>query len=693
MEGSTLVVGGSGARSGPVTGNRQDLAVALLRIIAVVGLAAYAAHSLFGLGGHGLRGVLENYLFNGLFFIASALCLLRAAWSRRERAAWAALGVGLSCWALGEVLYSLDPAQLAGGFPAPSDFLWLAFYPAAFLTLGVLVRARVREFYASLWLDGLVGALALSALAARFILPPIIAATGGSLGNVVGDLVYPLGDLLLIGFVVAVLAATGWRPGRVLAWVAAGFALGALADVISLYLSATGSSGSGALDWLWPASAVVLGLAAWQPARTSATIVLAGRRLLAFPLGFALSALAVLALPRAPQLGGAAHVLALLTVVGVLVRLSLTFAENLTIVDRSREEALTDALTGLPNRRALLLDLDDVLQSASVSAPRALLMFDLNGFKAYNDNFGHPAGDALLARLGAKLAEAVAPCGVAYRLGGDEFCVLSHLDERSAEAVAHAATVALTESGPGFDLSTGCGFILLPRDARERSTALQLADERLYADKRSGQRADAPGQLRSVLMQVMAEREVGLAEHLDEVTVLARVIGRRMGLEGDELETLVRAAELHDVGKVAVPDAILRKQSPLDPGERAIVERHCEVGERILAAAPAMVPVGRLIRSSHENYDGSGYPDHRRGDEIPLGSRIIAVCDAFHAMTSERPHRRAIDAAEALTRLRAAAGSQFDPSVVDAICELAAEGLIATAAETSGVPSRSLEGV
>ena len=151
----------------------------VLRAVTVVGLSAYAAHSLIGLGGHGLDGFFEDWVFNGLLLASSALCLLRAAWSKLDRGAWSALGAGLGCWALGEVVFTLDPAQVStGSFPATSDFLWLVFYPAAFLTLGLLVRARVRQFYPSLWLDGAVGAVAVAALACQFILPPIIAGTG-----------------------------------------------------------------------------------------------------------------------------------------------------------------------------------------------------------------------------------------------------------------------------------------------------------------------------------------------------------------------------------------------------------------------------------------------------------------------------------------------------------------------------------
>jgi two-component system, cell cycle response regulator len=669
MEASALLVGSRALRPSRLVGDARSLFVRLLLALAALGLLAYAAHSLLGFGGPGSDSFFENWVFNGLLFISAALCLLRALFSPLERSAWTALGVGLGCWALGEVVFTLDPGQVTEGpFPSTSDFLWLVFYPAAFLTLGLLVRARVRQFYPSLWLDGVVGALAVAALASQFVLPKIIAVTGGSLSSVVGDLIYPLGDLLLISFVVGVLAITGWRPGRVLGTVAVGLALSALADSLSLYLSATGHSGPSVFDSLWPASAVVLGWAAWQGARPPSPIVLHGRRLLVFPLGFALVALTLLALGQARQLDGAAYVLAVLTIAGVILRMSLTFSENLALVDRSSHEALTDPLTGLGNRRRLLLELDDVLQAASARAPWAMLLLDLNGFKRYNDTFGHPMGDALLARLGSKLAQANAPEGQTYRLGGDEFCVLMPLTARSAEGVCEASVAALSERGQGFDISTACGCIMLPGEAHESSAALQLVDKRLYADKRSRDPSEVPDQLRDVLLQVMAEREPDLHSHLHEVAILARAVARQMGLSGEDLEIIVRAAELHDVGKVAVPDAILQKQAALEPAERTIVERHCEVGERILAAAPAMGPVARLVRASHESYDGEGYPDRRAGREIPIGARIIAVCDAFHAMMSDRPYSPGIDASEALAELRRESGRQFDPEVVEAFC-------------------------
>ena len=177
-----------------------------------------------------------------------------------------------------------------------------------------------------------------------------------------------------------------------------------------------------------------------------------------------------------------------------------------------------------------------------------------------------------------------------------------------------------------------------------------------------------------MLLHGSAEHEADLTEHLSEVACMARAVGRRMALQAEDLEVLVRAAELHDVGNLAVPDVILQKQGALDASERAIVERHCEAGERILAVAPAMEPVARLVRASHERFDGAGYPDRRAGEEIPLGARIIAVCDAFYAMTNDRPDRSGTGVVDAYSRLRKDAGGQFDPEVVDAFGTVLAAG-------------------
>jgi HD-GYP domain-containing protein (c-di-GMP phosphodiesterase class II) len=207
--------------------------------------------------------------------------------------------------------------------------------------------------------------------------------------------------------------------------------------------------------------------------------------------------------------------------------------------------------------------------------------------------------------------------------------------------------------------------VFLPNEANDASMAMQIADQRLYGNKGARRRTAVGQQTRDVLLQVLHERQPALHEHLHEVAELALAVGRRMSLLPEELDEMARAAELHDVGKMAIPDEILNKPGPLDHVELGFIRQHTIVGERMLAAAPALGAVARLVRASHENWDGSGYPDGISGEEIPLASRIIAVCDAFHAMTTERPYAKAVSSEEAVAELRRCAGSHFDPAVVD----------------------------
>jgi diguanylate cyclase (GGDEF)-like protein/PAS domain S-box-containing protein len=328
-------------------------------------------------------------------------------------------------------------------------------------------------------------------------------------------------------------------------------------------------------------------------------------------------------------------------------------------------QALHDPLTGLGNRRSLLADLQVRLDAATPERPLLLQLFDLDGFKTYNDTFGHPAGDALLTRMAHRLQTDLAERASAYRMGGDEFCVLSLPDCADHESIAGIASAALTEHGEGFQVTASYGSVTLPVEAATATEALREADRRMYARKSLGSRSSAGRQSADVLLRILSERSHDLGVHLDEVTGLAEAVAERLGLPDEELAPLLQAASLHDVGKAAIPDGILDKQGPLDDEEWEFMRRHTVIGERILSAAPALLPASKLVRSSHERFDGKGYPDALAGAAIPLGSRIIAVCDAYDAMVSDRPYRGSFGSAQALAELRRCAGAQFDPEVVD----------------------------
>jgi diguanylate cyclase (GGDEF)-like protein len=339
-------------------------------------------------------------------------------------------------------------------------------------------------------------------------------------------------------------------------------------------------------------------------------------------------------------------------------------AENHELLEASRVEALTDALTGLGNRRALMDDL--AAARPTVEGEQLLLvLFDLDGFKQYNDTFGHPAGDSLLARLGERLTATIEGFGHAYRMGGDEFCVTAPVAAEGAEAIASLAASALTDEGTGFSVGCSYGFALMPADTRRPDDAVLMADQRMYAQKHSG-RVSPSRQSADVLLRLLAERSLDLERHTADVALLAARTAERLGLLPDEVERIRLAAEQHDVGKAAIPDAILLKAGSLNQDEWGFIRRHTVIGERIVRAAPSLAHTADLVRWHHERPDGTGYPDGLGGDEIPVGARIIAVSDVFDAMVSDRPYRAGRTVEEAIAELRRCAGTQFDPAVVDA---------------------------
>ena len=350
-----------------------------------------------------------------------------------------------------------------------------------------------------------------------------------------------------------------------------------------------------------------------------------------------------------------------------LVERAQTAAAEIIAHDVLREQAQTDPLTQLGNRRKLAEMLGERLVKASPEAPLVLMLFDLDGFKAYNDTFGHVAGDALLARLGHKLDTAVSPHGSAYRLGGDEFCVILPARGQLQSAVA-AAAGALQEHGEKFAISASCGAVLLPHEATTTDYALQLADKRMYAHKH-GRPSGAREQAHDVLVHILRAKQQGLPDHSSGVARLAVPVGRRLGMDAEQLDELRRAASLHDIGKVGIPDAILSKPGPLDADEWAFIRQHTVLGERILSAAPALRPVATIVRACHERWDGEGYPDRLRGSEIPLAARIVAVCDAYDTIISNRCYRAARTPRQAREELRREAGHQFDPTVVASFLE------------------------
>ncbi len=612
--------------------------------------------------------VFSRFAHDVVLVLAAAICLARAA-RGPERTAWALIGGGLLAWSAGEIYYTAvlwtDPSP---PLPSLADAGFLLFPPLVLAGALVLLRSRARGAPRRLLIDGLTAALGVAALSATIVFETVLETVEGDPLAVATGLAYPLLDLVLLGLAVGALASTGWRLDRTWMLFAAGISTFWLADSMYLVRTAQGVYEAGGwFDAGWWAGMVLIAVAAWQPIpRRDARPTDESLRMIAVPLAFGSIGLGLLVYGAITGLNLVAVALAGASLLAMMLRATLTFGENIAMLHTSRDEALTDSLTGLGNRRALGRTLDALLADATPERPLVLALFDLDGFKQYNDTFGHPAGDTLLVRLGANLAAFLGGRGRAFRMGGDEFCALFETSGEPIEPMVLGAAAALSEQGDGFAIGCSHGAIALPLEAAEAVEALRIADHRMYANKHAG-RTSAGRQSKDVLLRALAERHPELGSHAETVA-LAVDTAEALGLPPDEVEHVRHASELHDAGKVAIPDAILGKPGPLTAEEWEFVRRHPVIGERIILAAPALTRVAALVRASHERWDGAGYPDGLAGDGIPLGARIVAVADAFGAMIAGRPYRAARTADEALDELRCHAGTQFDPDVVDAWC-------------------------
>jgi diguanylate cyclase (GGDEF)-like protein len=645
---------------------RTPLAVTCAFIALAALLVVYAGCLATGVG----AGTPQDVLYFAVMGGACALCTWRGLFAG-DRLAWLLVAGSLLAWIAGDVLW------LILGKPDLSiaDAAFLGTYALLLPGLVVLLRRRASGTLATLWADGWVAALTVAAVAACFFVEPVLAGVeGADLATTLVNLAYPVGDSVLLAFVVG--AAVAMRGGVRASWLAlsAALAVVSVTDGVYLNLAWSGTDIDGTLiEAGWPAAALGLSWAGWLTSREHAERrPIADRAPIVWPVLWGCGALAIVAvLAMAEEAHPLAIALAMAGVLSVFGRLMLTDAQNRRLVRAASTQALADPVTGLGNHRALTRDLERTLLETCPERRVLLAVFDLNGFKDYNDLFGHPAGDALLERLGRNLAAALPDGAQAYRMGGDEFCVLAVVEAGVGQELLLArAEHALTEQGDGFTVSAAAGHVLAEPGATSAAAALSVADGRMYAAKRRV-RTSSLQQATDVLAALTAERDPLLASSGDRVARLAELTARELGLD-DELVARVRhAALLHDIGKLAIPDAILDKPGPLDDAELEFVRTHPLVGERVVSAAPSLVPVGRLIRSSHERHDGAGYPDGLAGEDIPLGARIVFVCDAFAAMTSDRAYRAALSEADALHELARNAGTQFDPGVVAAFRRVA----------------------
>jgi diguanylate cyclase (GGDEF)-like protein len=376
--------------------------------------------------------------------------------------------------------------------------------------------------------------------------------------------------------------------------------------------------------------------------------------------------------------------------VGPLLAISL-YQRSTHRALRAMRLALTDPLTGLGNHRHFHERLQrELLNAEEQQAPLTLCFVDIDDFKKINDRFGHPSGDRVLSQVAGRLRQG----GEAFRLGGDEFALLL-ADHDEGMALAAADSILERIASVDFDhigrVTVSAGLATFPVQGHGRDELIRLADSALYWAKEHGKNRvrlyrpdvvelaelkrlaagpDKAARYRAAasLAKAVDARDTYTGSHSERVSELAARVATRLGLDPEQVELTRLAGSLHDLGKLAIPEEILRKPGALTDSERLVLERHPQIGFRMLDSL-GVDPVADLVLHHHERWDGAGYPDGLHADQIPLGARIIFVTDAFDAMTSDRVYRLKRSSRAALAELERCAGSQFDPGIVAAFAE------------------------
>ncbi len=382
---------------------------------------------------------------------------------------------------------------------------------------------------------------------------------------------------------------------------------------------------------------------------------------------------------------------------------------------RATRDAHTDSLTRIGNNRAYELGLANALEAAAAFGSRVTLcLVDVDDFKQINDAYGHPLGDQVLVEV-AQLLRTETDCIGTFRFGGDEFAVL--LECGTAAARTHVdglyRRLSSAEFSHGEIVTVSVGTATFPNNARNQQQLERAADSALYWAKQNGKNrscaygpaitaASAPGELErriehqarlraaENLIRVVDAKDEYTGAHSERVALLVEAIARLLDCEDEQVEQLKVAGRLHDLGKIAIPDSILQKPGELTPAETRQLSHHPELGASLLDGMDIR-PVDVWIRHHHEHWDGSGYPHGLASEEIPFGSRLILVADAYDALTTERSYRAAVSPAVAIAEIRAHAGVQFDPLVVAALEEHLTAAGIPRQSELAGVPLHSLK--
>ena len=643
--------------------------------------------------------------------LATGFCFLRLPGTetlprRTRRSAWFC-GLGICNYTLEQCFLSY-PDFRHHPLPLPSvlvDIVSLASYPLLLLGIWLLPRRPLAlSSQIRISLDAMMVMVSAVTFSWYFVLGPTLLTTHLPLKSRIIAVGYLLMDLLLVACVLLLGVRTAHRRS-VLVLFTSGLLITVVADTFFSYLSLRGIFQSGTLiDICWSFGFMLIGVGVYtsqQPAPLAATtpdrLPPLWKSLLPYAL---LPAVAVLVLYTEQKAGPAIlrhgvfwGALALISL--VIGRQVLALLENRELNRRTEALATTDPLTGLCNHRTFHLRLlEEAARAERDNQVFVVAMLDLDNFKFFNDAYGHAAGDDVLRRVTRALLENTLPGDTVGRFGGDEFALILPLNtvgvlhqgmsSRGVQESLEASLAALFFLPPGgsseIPLTISLGVAVFPGEAASPLEALELADRRLMYAKTGGG-SDNPADtlyhdlalslsgfpMLNALVTAVDNKDRYTRRHSEDVLTYSLQIADCLHLNTETRRTLQIAALLHDVGKIGVPDRVLRKPGALTDEEYQSVQQHPAMGAAIVGAVPGFEGTLETVRHHHERWDGGGYPDGLSGTETPFLARLVAVADAFSAMTTDRPYRKGMERGKALRILEEGAGTQWDPECVAAL--------------------------
>ncbi|PPK66398.1 diguanylate cyclase [Actinokineospora auranticolor] len=617
----------------------------------------------------------------------------------QPRLPWVMIAASQLVYALADAIFYISHYVFdVTAYPSLADPFYLAHYPLAVAGIVMLIRRRTPGHDLSGLLDAATLAVVAAMLSWLYVIGPQTR-KGSPLLVELASLGYPVMDLALLTVALGLVLGSGARPRAFfpfIGWLAAIMT----ADTIYVLQQLNGTFQAGNfLDAIWLAGNLALGASALHPtmARLAEPSPVPDAPL--SPVRIAgLSAAALIApvvlvvqwaegtVRDVPVVAGACAVL-----------FGLTIARLAALVSDQRRLAITDALTGLHTRRFFEAQLPlEIARARRAGTTVAVLIADVDHFKTINDRHGHPAGDQVLVEIASRLRDAVRAGEVLARFGGEEFAVilpgataatLPLIADRLRERVA-GQPIELP-GGRWASVTVSVGTSVFPTHDDNPDDLVSIADRALYAAKEAGRDRVVVGPTRAAaaprvpsgveyLQQAADEVDSRLSshEHSRAVARWVRLLAVEAGLDADRVRTAELAGRLHDIGKIVVPREVLAKPGPLTPREWELMRAHPDHGSRMVSVVPGYSTVATVIRQHHERWDGGGYPDGLGGNDIRVESRLLAVCDSWAAMRSDRAYQRGLSEEQAVAEVIRGRGSQFCPDAVELFLSLHSRGLI-----------------